>query len=104
MIKDPSSLYEGRRSDKLLKVKVFLDSEAKVLKHEKGTGRCSFMMGKMLVRDPKLGCEFRIGSGFTDKQRNNPPKLGSMITYKYQNLTNAGIPRFPIYLRDYAGM
>ena len=62
------------------------------------------MMGKILVRDLKLGVEFRIGSGFTDKQRIKPPKIGSMITYKYQNLTNAGVPRFPIFLRDYHGV
>jgi DNA ligase-1 len=54
MIKDPNSMYEGTRSDKLLKVKVFVDSEAKVLKHETGTGRCWNMMGKILVFDPKL--------------------------------------------------
>ena len=104
MIKDPKCQYEGRRSDKLLKVKVFQDSEAKVLKHETGTGRCWNMMGKILVFDPKLAVEFRIGTGFTDQQRHNPPKKGSMITYKYQNLTNAGIPRFPVYLRPYTGM
>ena len=66
MIKDSKSMYEGTRSDKLLKVKVFQDSEAKVLKHETGTGRCCNMMGKILVYDPKLGVQFRIGTGFTD--------------------------------------
>jgi len=104
MIKDPNSKYEGTRSDKLLKVKVFQDSEAKVLKHELGTGRLWNMMGKILVFDAKLGVEFRIGTGFTDQQRRNPPRKGSIITYKYQNLTNAGIPRFPVYLRPYSGM
>ena len=45
MIRDPESQYEGRRSDTLLKVKKFEDSEAVVLAHHKGTGRCSAMMG-----------------------------------------------------------
>jgi ATP-dependent DNA ligase len=33
MIKDPESKYEGRRSDKLLKVKKFDDAEATVVGH-----------------------------------------------------------------------
>jgi DNA ligase-1 len=41
MIKDPKSFYENKRSDKLLKIKKFTDAEAKVIGHEKGTGRCS---------------------------------------------------------------
>ena len=45
MLKDPKSKYEGKRSNALLKVKRFEDTEAKVLAHLKGTGRCSNMMG-----------------------------------------------------------
>ena len=45
MIKDPNSLYEGKRSNLLLKVKRFEDSEATVIAHHKGTGRCSNMCG-----------------------------------------------------------
>ena len=51
MIRDPDSLYEGRRSDTLLKVKKFDDSEAKVIAHNKGTGRCSNMMGAIVVKE-----------------------------------------------------
>jgi len=40
MLRDPESLYEGRRSDRLLKVKTFEDDEATVLNHEEGSGRC----------------------------------------------------------------
>lgn len=47
MIRDPSSLYEGKRSDTLLKVKKFDDAEATVLGHLKGTGRCSAMLGAL---------------------------------------------------------
>ena len=40
MLKDPESKYERRRSEKLLKVKKFDDSEAIVIGHQRGTGRC----------------------------------------------------------------
>jgi DNA ligase-1 len=33
MIRDPDALYEGRRTDKLLKVKKFDDAEAVVIGH-----------------------------------------------------------------------
>ncbi|CAF0823930.1 unnamed protein product [Didymodactylos carnosus] len=32
-------------------------------------------------------------------QRKKPPKIGSVITFKYQELSNNGHPRFPVYLR-----
>ena len=104
MIKDPRCRYEQRRSEKLLKVKTFQDAEAKVLGWENGTGRCENMMGAIRVKDLKSGVLFKIGSGFTDQQRNHPPKKGTIVTYKYQNLTDAGHPRFPIFLREHPGI
>lgn len=103
MIKDPKSLYENRRSDKLLKVKKFDDAEATVIGHEKGTGRCSAMCGAIRVRTDE-GMEFKIGSGFDDAQRRKPPKIGSRVTYKYMGKTDLGKPRFPIFLREHPGM
>jgi len=47
MIKDPDSMYERFRSDKLLKIKVFDDSEAKVLGHLKGSGKNCFSLGAL---------------------------------------------------------
>ena len=37
----------------------------------------------------------------TDKDHNRPPKIGSIITYKFQEYTNSGTPRFPSYLGNY---
>jgi DNA ligase-1 len=103
MIKDPNSEYENKRSNFLLKVKKFEDAEATVIGHQRGTGRCSDMCGAILVRGDD-GIEFKIGSGFTDKQRRNPPKKGSRVTYKFMGKSNAGKPRFPIFLRIHPGM
>jgi len=65
MIKDPDSLYEGKRSNMLLKVKKFEDAEATVIGHQKGTGRCYNMCGAIECRGDN-GIEFKIGSGFDD--------------------------------------
>ena len=67
MIKDPNSRYEHKRSDKLLKIKQFTDAEAKVTGHERGTGRCSEMMGAIHVVDLKTNKKFKIGTGFDNK-------------------------------------
>mmetsp|Transcript_7420 Transcript_7420/g.11610 ORF Transcript_7420/g.11610 Transcript_7420/m.11610 type:complete len:165 (-) Transcript_7420:33-527(-) len=104
MIKDPSSKYERRRSDKLLKIKKFDDSEAKVTGWEYGSGKNEEVMGAILVTDVKTGTKFKIGSGFTDKQRANPPKTGTIISYKHQGSSNTGVPRFPIFMREHPGM
>jgi DNA ligase-1 len=45
------------------------------------------------------GKTFKIGSGFTDKQRTSPPQIGAIITYKYNGLTDRGIPRFARFWR-----
>lgn len=103
MIRDPLSKYEYRRSNKMLKVKQAHDDEAVVIKKIKGTGRCAFMMGALLCRNNE-GIEFKVGSGFTDADRRKPPKIGSIITYKYYEKTKSGKPRFPIYLRPHPGM
>ena len=67
MLKDPESKYERRRSEKLLKVKKFDDSEAIVIGHQRGTGRCSDMLGALVVKSCVDGQTFKVGSGFDDK-------------------------------------
>lgn len=103
MIKDPNSSYEPKRSNLLLKVKQFDDTEATVIGHNKGTGRCSGMLGALQVKMDN-GITFKIGSGFNDSQRNKPPKIGSRVTFKYQGVSKSGTPRFPIFLRIHPGM
>ena len=46
--------------------------------------------------------EFRVGSGLKDSERVRgacPAKVGSVITYKFFELTRDGAPRFPTFLR-----
>ncbi len=99
MLRDPQSFYENRRSKSLLKVKTFHDDEAIVLGYKPGTGRCQGMVGALKVRNTH-GVEFEVGSGLNDDMRRKPPKIGSKITYKYQEFNkDSGKPRFPTFLR-----
>ncbi len=98
MLRRPGSLYSTGRSRDILKVKTFHDAEAVVVSHIKGNGRNSMRMGSMRVRLPD-GKEFLIGTGFTDQERDNPPPIGSLITFKYKEINKSGIPRFASFLR-----
>jgi DNA ligase-1 len=50
------------------------------------------------VRTPE-GREFMLGSGFSDAQRQQPPAIGTTVTYRYRDLTASGLPRFASFLR-----
>jgi len=105
MLREPRSLYERTRSHSLLKVKTFLDAEARVIGHSADT-KIDGAMGALECEMPGTGVTFKVGSGLTMAERatmaegrRNWPK-GTVISYKYQGLTTAnGKPRFPTYLR-----
>ena len=94
MLRQPGSLYEAGRSHTLLKVKRFHDAEARVIEHLPGAGRHKGRLGALLVELPG-GTRFSVGTGFTDAQREKPPAIGSVITFRFQELTDGGVPRFP---------
>ena len=98
MLREPGSIYEVGRSMTLLKVKTFHDAEAEVLDHQAGKGKHKGRMGALQVRLAD-GTEFSLGTGFSDKQRESPPPIGSLVTFRYQELTNGGVPRFPSFVR-----
>ena len=93
-----TSTYKNYRSDDLLKLKKHFDAEAVVIKHIPGKGKYKGLMGSILVETGD-GKQFKIGSGFSDAERHNPPAIGATITYKYFGFTSNGIPRFASFLR-----
>lgn len=126
MLRDPSSLYkQGRhtlKSQALMKLKKFYDDEAKVIgfeekmhnnneqeKDERGYSKRSSKKEGMVPAET-LGAlvvkwrdvEFKIGSGYTDVQRqdiweNRDKLLGKLVTFQYQELSKYQVPRFPTW-------
>jgi len=90
--------YITGRSDVLLKLKPWQDAEAVVVGHVPGKGKYQGMTGALLMEMPDAK-RFRIGSDLSDALRRQPPPIGTRITYRYQDLTKNGLPRFPRYLR-----
>jgi len=99
MLRRPKSLYEVGRSSSLLKVKTFHDSEARVIGHAPGTGKHKGRLGALIVQLPD-GTKFNVGTGFSDAEREDPPKIGAVITFRYQELSKDGVPRFPSYVGE----
>jgi DNA ligase-1 len=105
MLRQPGSKYEAGRSSTLLKVKTFHTDDAVVIGHQPGEGKHKGRLGALVARMGN-GKEFRIGTGLSDAERASPPPVGIVVTFKYQELTELGVPRFPSYVgvrKDAAG-
>jgi DNA ligase 1 len=98
MLKDASKEYFVGRSASLLKVKEADDAEAVVIGYKEGQGKYQGLVGSLHVR-LENGEEFFIGSGLSDAQRREPPKIGEVITFKHYGYTKYGKPKFASFMR-----
>lgn len=107
MIRNPRSAYEpGKRSNGLLKMKMFETDEFEIVGVHEGTGRdiatpiweCRTKGGDVFSVRPEGSMESRREAFARRKDI-----VGKMLTVRYQNMTVAGVPRFPvgIVVRDY---
>lgn len=120
VVRKNAAPYEAFRSNNAFKLKKFQDSECKVKGITQGKGKFEGKMGALICAQslesfaphthPRLNAsnkneeiEFKIGSGFDTKMRENPPKIGTIITYKFQGFSKNGLPRFPVFLRIHEG-
>ena len=98
MLHRGGAVYRAGRTRDLLKLKQHEDAEAVVVRHLPGKGKFSGMLGSLLVETPD-GLRFKLGSGFSLRQRREPPPVGATVTYKYYGKTRKGVPRFASFLR-----
>lgn len=106
MIKNMNSFYEGKRSYNLQKYKKFFDKEYEIINFTEGKGLekdCVIWMCKN-ENNKQFSCR-PIGTRDERKElfKNGKEYIGKYLTVKYQNMTDDGLPRFPIGLsiRDY---
>lgn len=97
VLRNPASPYETGRSLNAIKVKTFDDMDALVIGYRPGKGKYLGKTGALQVEiyDNR---RFYIGSGLSDKHRQSPPPIGSIITFKYQGFTVNKIPRFATFI------
>lgn len=100
MLRTIDAPYENKRSNHLLKVKNFLDDEYIIVDVIEGIGNRSGMAGNLVF---DLGDGRTFGSGIKGNEDyykelliNKHKYIGKKATVRYQNLTEDGMPRFPI--------
>jgi DNA ligase-1 len=106
MVRNRKGAYGlNKRSADLQKVKTFLDGEYKIVGFTEGEGGET---GCVVWKCETAGQIFNVRPQGTREQRREAFKkgntfVGNMLTVKYQELTDGGIPRFPvgIAVRDY---
>ena len=101
-----SSLYLSGRKNNILKLKDIEEEEGEIIGVDDGKGR-EKGLALIKVRDPR-GNEFNVRPSATFEQRKewfDDPSLimGKKMTYHFQNLSEFGVPRFPVGkdIRDY---
>jgi len=98
MLHFQNAYYRIGRSPDIMKLKPYQDAEAIVLRHIEGKGKYQGLLGAIQVRTAD-DIIFKIGSGFSNKERKNPPAIGATITFKYNGKTQRGVPKFASFLR-----
>jgi len=98
ILRHPTAAHRGGRTTDVLKVKSKKDDEALVIGHEPGKGKHEGRLGALLCK-LRSGVTFKVGTGFSDAEREDPPPVGSVVTFQYFELTEARVPRFPAYQR-----
>ena len=107
MLRNPSSIYAGGRSNNLLKVKNFVKSTFVIVGFGKGTGKFANSLGNLLVRGMVNGVVVmgKVWTGFNDEERldiwaNQSSYLGRDIEVIYLGITPAKKSlRHPIFSR-----
>ena len=95
-----------RDSQTAFKLKAQNDAECKIIDYTRGNGRLNGKIGAIIcesLEDKNAGIKqgkiFRIGSGLDDKMRENPPKIGTIISYKFSGITRNGMPKHTRFWR-----
>lgn len=97
IIRQPGSPYVHARSALMLKVLRWITAEA-VVKAYQPMSNGSGMMGALLCERPD-GTPIKVGTGFSEDVRRNPPPIGCTITYRYHHKTKSGKPRTAAFVR-----
>lgn len=99
IIRNANACYQNKRTKDIIKYKEFFDEEATIIGAEEGEGNESGCV-IWLLKD-KEGREFKARPRGTRELRKEQYQqrdtyIGKQFTYRYQEKTKDGIPRFPV--------
>ncbi|EOO11317.1 RNA ligase family protein [Bacillus cereus] len=105
MVNRVDGVYECKRTSNLLKVKKMHEIDERVIRLEEGTGKNTGKLGAVVIQY-KEDYEVKVGSGFTDQEReyywkNQNVLLGKIIAVSYfeesKNESGGLSLRFPVF-------
>ena len=106
IVRHPYAFYSEKRVTTMLKFKPKKSDTYKIVNYVQLMDKYKCykpLLGALVLTDPE-GNIFNVGTGFTEKQRqdmwqNRESLLGKYCTITYQNLTQSGVPRFAVYCK-----
>jgi len=104
IVRHPDYPYERKRSTGIMKWKPRKSDQYEVVDYAEEIdkhGSPKGSLGALFVRDESDNI-FKVGTGFTQKQRLNywaraDDLIGKQCVIKYQHVTERGVPRFPVF-------
>jgi DNA ligase-1 len=109
MLRKPGSMPAFKRTRNLLKVKGVIDGLAVVHSIQPGEGKHEGRMGALIVHEMKgneslaAGTRFKLGTGFSDVERERDDWIGTIVRWEAHELTKDGKPRHSRYICDHKG-
>jgi DNA ligase 1 len=103
MLRDPFKPYDFKRSDALMKVKLFKEDDFIVTDYFEGNGKYKGMLGGFAVKKGEI--ESEVGTGLSDQDRKHfweirDSLIGKTVNIKYFSLTDSGKSlRHPVFLK-----
>lgn len=104
ILKDPEALWEDKRSKSLVKYKEVHDADMYIVGYLEGTGKNKGRMGSLLLESACKQLTCKVGSGFSDKQRdeyweNQDERMGNVVEVNYNAITKAkGSDTYSLFL------
>lgn len=110
VLRHPTIAFNQKRSNHLLKYKLFKEADLTVVGYEIGGGKYAGMLGSLICEGTVEGEKVytKCGSGFSDEQRadmwrNKDALVGRTVNIKYQALTDANFLgtcsfAFPVFM------
>lgn len=92
IIKDPSGIWEAKRSASSLKVKAIRDADLVIVGIEEGSGKYEGMCGALVCESGDGKVKVNVGTGLSDVQRKefcNQDIVGKIVTVEYNELVQS---------------
>ncbi len=87
ILKNPKGIWQDKRSDDQVKFKEFKECELRVVGYNPGQGKAEGQIGSYICESEDGLLRVATGSGLTDIDRAEEPKIGWVVTVRFNKLS-----------------